>query len=152
VTPDQNKQRIIALWQAFGTRDEALIASFFHPDAVWIAPASNATAVALGAPSGFTGAQAIARFIAHDFGRLFASDVSSEFRGIVADGDTVIVESRLRATLANGRSYDNDYCFAFELADGRVAVMREYMDTAKGYRMVFGDEAPAKFAASFKAS
>lgn len=31
----------------------------------------------------------------------------------------------------------------FEMQDGRVRVMREYMDTHKGYRMIFGDE-PAR--------
>jgi ketosteroid isomerase-like protein len=143
----QNRQRIVEMWRAFGSRDEALIASFFHEDAVWTAPHDNATAVALDAPSGFTGAAKIARFIARDFGRLFTNDVISELRGIYADGDVVIVESRLRATLANGRHYDNDYCFAFELEDGRVTLMREYMDTAKGYRMIFGEDAAARFAA-----
>lgn len=143
----ENKQRIMEMWRAFGSRDEALIAAFFHEDAVWTAPHNNATAVALGAPSGFTGAANIAHFIARDFGRLFTRDVTSEQKGIYADGDVVIVESRLRATLANGRHYDNDYCFVFELEGGRVKLMREYMDTAKGYRMIFGDEAEARFAA-----
>jgi ketosteroid isomerase-like protein len=144
-----NKQRIAQLWHAFATRDETLIASFFQDDAVWIAPANNATAVALGVTSGFTGAANIARFIAKDFGRLYADGVIVEFRGLYADGDTVITETRLRATLSNGRSYDNEYCFAFELSDGRVIAMREYMDTAKGYRMIFGEEAAQRFAAAF---
>src|SRR5688572_8185696 len=33
----QNRQRIVEMWRAFGSRDEALIASFFHEDAVWTA-------------------------------------------------------------------------------------------------------------------
>ena len=56
----------------------------------------------------------------------------------------VIVEERLQATLFNGRYYDNDYCFVFELEDGLITVMREYMDTAKGFRMIFGKEADAR--------
>jgi ketosteroid isomerase-like protein len=144
----ENKQRILDLWGAFATRDVELILSFFHEDAIWIAPHNNATAVALGGASGFQGAELIARFIAEDFGRLFVRDTKSEFRGLYADSDIVVAETRLQATLAGGQRYDNDYCFIFEMRDGRISVMREYMDTAKGYRMIFGEQAAARFDAS----
>jgi hypothetical protein len=35
----------------------------------------------------------------------------------------------------------NDYCFVFELRDGLIHRVREYMDTARGHRMVFGEGA-----------
>ena len=60
------------------------------------------------------------------------------FRGFYADGNIVVIEQRLRATLANGNAYDNDYCFVLELENGLIRRVREYMDTAKGNRMVFG--------------
>jgi ketosteroid isomerase-like protein len=50
----------------------------------------------------------------------------------------VVIEQRLRATLPNGNAYDNDYCFVLELENGLIRRVREYMDTAKGNRMVFG--------------
>jgi ketosteroid isomerase-like protein len=53
----------------------------------------------------------------------------------------VIVEERMRATLAGGRLYENDYCFVFTVAGDRIREVREYMDTRKGWRMVFGEEA-----------
>ena len=45
----------------------------------------------------------------------------------------------------HGHHYDVDYCFIFELRDGLIARVREYMDTLKGARMVFGslDRVPA---------
>ena len=138
MTPDENKQRVLACWQAFASRDEAAIRSFFKADAVWIAPQGNATAIALGASSGFTGADAIARFIARDMPKLFVADVSVEILAVHTAGDAIIVEERMRAKLANGRPYENDYCFVFEMEDGLIAVMREYMDTAKGFSMIFG--------------
>jgi hypothetical protein len=46
----------------------------------------------------------------------------------------------MSATLANGNHYTNDYCFVFELRDGLIHRVREYMDTAKGMRMVFASE------------
>jgi ketosteroid isomerase-like protein len=52
---------------------------------------------------------------------------------------------RRQATLSNGHPCDVDDCFIFELRDGLIARVREYMDTLKGARMVFGslDRVPA---------
>jgi hypothetical protein len=54
---------------------------------------------------------------------------SKSFRGIHADGDTVIVEERMRATLPGGKPDENDYCFAFVLSGERIKLVREYMDS-----------------------
>ncbi|WP_271570927.1 nuclear transport factor 2 family protein [Bradyrhizobium sp. CCBAU 11386] len=72
--------------------------------------------------------------------RLF-SNIDIAFRGIYADGDVVIVEERMRATLPGGKPYENDYCLVFAVAGDRIREVREYMDTRKGWRMVFGEEA-----------
>jgi hypothetical protein len=59
------------------------------------------------------GPDQIACFIAGEMHRLF-SQIEISFRGIHADGDTVTVEERMRATLPGGRPYDNDYCHCCE--------------------------------------
>ncbi|MGW4125349.1 nuclear transport factor 2 family protein [Nocardia sp. NPDC004711] len=128
-----------AAWRAFAGHDAEQIAAFFTIDAEWLAPSGNATAVALNAPSHMVGREAITQFIAHDFPRLFVGDVVVEFHGFYPDGDRVIVEETMSATLANGNRYSNDYCFVFELRDGLIHRVREYMDTARGHRDVFGD-------------
>jgi ketosteroid isomerase-like protein len=51
----------------------------------------------------------------------------------------VTVEATVTATLANGNRYVNDYCFVFELRDGLISRVREYVDTARGHRMIFGE-------------
>jgi ketosteroid isomerase-like protein len=140
MTAEENRAIVIDAWKAFSSRDAQKIAAFFTPDAEWTAPPDNATAQVLGAPSGFTGNDAIARFIAVDFGKVFR-DVQIDFRGVHAGGSVVVVENRLRATLEGGALYDNDYCFVFEMKDGLIHRMREYMDTAKGHRMIFGEGA-----------
>jgi uncharacterized protein len=146
-----NKQLIVAAFQTFASRDPQRIAARFTDDAEWLAPKGNATGLALNFTDHMVGSKEIARFLASEFGKLFSGDVRTEFAGVYANGDTVIVEMRLLATLANGNSYDNDYCFIFELQCGLIRRMREYMDTAKGYRMIFGtlhvDEAAIPVAA-----
>src|SRR5262245_61713174 len=85
-------------WKTFSTRDPSQIARLFTPDAEWIAPAGNATAVALAHTDHMIGSDAIARFISTEMHRLF-SDIDIAFRAIHADGNSVTVEERMRATL-----------------------------------------------------
>src|SRR5690348_1320583 len=54
--------------------------------------------------------EAIVAFMAYNFARFFGG-VDNEFRTVVAEGDVVVVEHRLSATLPDGRPYVNDYCF-----------------------------------------
>lgn len=134
-----NREIVLSAWRAFADHDLERIAAYFTEDAEWSAPAGNATAAALDVPSHMVGRNAIAHFIANDFPRLFARDVAISFRGIYTEGDSVIVKETMSATLANGNSYVNDYCFIFELQDGLIYRVREYMDTARGHRMVFAE-------------
>lgn len=138
-----SKQAALAAWQTFRTRDPKQIAAVFTEDAEWLAPANNATAVAVGGPSHIVGREEIGRMFGTEVRKVFAADVAADIRSVYADGNTVVIEQRLRATLANGNPYDNDYCFVLELKDGLIHRVREYMDTAKGNRMVFGTDGNA---------
>ncbi|MEV1175022.1 nuclear transport factor 2 family protein [Nonomuraea sp. NPDC049784] len=139
MTSERNRELVKQAWRSFSTRDKDLIATFFTKDAEWLAPPGNATAVALGGTHHMVGRDAIVHFLTVDFRRMFVADVALDFRGFYAAGDVVVVEETMQATLANGNDYRNDYCFIFELRDGLIHQVREYMDTAKGHRMVFGE-------------
>ncbi|GAA0334645.1 nuclear transport factor 2 family protein [Actinoallomurus spadix] len=134
----QSRAIVQGAWDAFASHDAERIGAVFTEDAEWLAPPGNATALALKAPSHMVGKKAIVRFLAEDFPRFFVRDVTVTFHGIYAADDRVIVEETMTATLANGNHYANDYCFVFELQDGLIHRVREYMDTARGHRMVFG--------------
>ena len=133
------KDIVLNAWKTFSSRDPMRIAALFTDDAEWIAPKGNATAVALDRTDHMRGSHEIARFIAHEMHKLF-SDIDIAFRGVYADGEVVIVEERMRATLPGGKPYENDYCFVFTVAGDRIRQVREYMDTRKGWRMVFGEK------------
>lgn len=45
------------------------------------------------------------------------------------DGDWVVAEATADGTFRNGAPYDNRYVFVYEVIDGRVRTVREYMDT-----------------------
>jgi ketosteroid isomerase-like protein len=127
-----SKQLIAHAWQAFASRDPGRVAAVFAPDAEWVAPPGNATALALGGTHHLVGRDRIVHFLTCEFGTVFVENVSIDFRGLYADGDTVVVEERMQATLAHGGHYDNDYCFIFELENGLIKRVREYMDTLRG--------------------
>ena len=48
----------------------------------------------------------------------------------VAEGDKVAVEVTGGADMQKGVRYDNQYHFLFEFSGGRIAHLKEYMDTA----------------------
>jgi ketosteroid isomerase-like protein len=139
----QSKQIVQSAWQTFASRDPVRIAQCLTPDAEWLAPPANATATALAKTNHMAGADTIAAFLATGFRKLFVDNVKIDFRGFHADTDVVIVEYRMTATLRDGRPYDNDYCLIFELKDGRIHRVREYMDTLRGHRMIFGEDSAA---------
>ena len=47
----------------------------------------------------------------------------------ISDEDCVAVEARGSNTTKDGRSYNNNYCFVFRLAGGKLQQVTEYMDT-----------------------
>jgi uncharacterized protein len=140
-----SKEAALNVWRAFASRDPVRIRDAFTPDARWIAPPDNATAIASGAKAeDIRTVDGMIAFITGPYVRLFPEGAKVEFTKIVADGDTVVFEQTFSARVCNGRMYENHYCWVFEVRDGRVTEMREYMDTHGGYKSMFGDEAPRK--------
>lgn len=69
--------------------------------------------------------------------------VEFEFPTLIAEGDTVALEWRVRARTAAGADYANAYCGLFTVRAGRIAEVREYLDTQYAARTLFGAAAPA---------
>jgi len=148
-----SRQTVMALYGAYAGGDSEQISAWLHEEVVWTAPAGNATQVALGLgraddagpPRGANDLdrEAIVAFMAYNFARFFGG-VDNNFRTVVAEGEVVVVEHRLSATLPNGRSYLNDYCFVYEVRDEKVWRIREYMDTRGGSAQVFGEGEPVQ--------
>jgi uncharacterized protein len=63
--------------------------------------------------------------------RTFPAGFQTEVRGVYGDGATVVLELVNRSTAANGRAYENEYCFVFDIEGGRIRAVREYVDTQK---------------------
>lgn len=138
------REAAMNVWKAFATGDPARIRAAFTPDARWIAPPDNATAIAAGVTAeDVKTVDGIIAFITGGYGKLF-SDVTVDFIKVIAEGDTAVIENVFRARLPNGRRYENRYCWVFEAREGKIAEMREYMDTHGGFGSIFGDAPPRK--------
>ena len=48
---------------------------------------------------------------------------------VLRDGDWVVAESTGEGRFGNGTAYDNRYVHVFEVVDGHIRTIREYMDT-----------------------
>ncbi len=83
----------------------------------------------------------LGEFLAPVRGAFRPGEPKSTINFIVSDGDKVMVEARAIGLRADGKAYDNHYAWAFELKDGKVLRVREYMDSL--YTARFWDMIPA---------
>ena len=54
---------------------------------------------------------------------------SNRILSMASNGSLVLVETHGTGHLRDGRAYDNRYAWAFEVRAGKVAVIREYLDS-----------------------
>ncbi len=121
---EQHKQLVLAfLEDAYGNRT-ALAMARLHPEASWWV---------LGDPqrlrvSGLRQRAQIERLL-EGVKRAMPGGMQHVVHGVIAEGDRVAVEVEARGERGDGRPYHNRYHFLFEIRDGLIVAVREYMDT-----------------------
>jgi uncharacterized protein len=63
--------------------------------------------------------------------------VVQDVHRIIADGEYAVAEWTTHARTCDGRCYDSDYAGVFRVADGRLAAVTEYLDTAYAKQVLF---------------
>ena len=92
-------------------------------DVAWTVPGSSKWART------YKGRRAVIDELLKPLNKRFAAPYRATAKRILADGDCVVVESRGEVTTTEGKPYNNNYCFVFRLAGGKVREITEYMDT-----------------------
>ena len=69
---------------------------------------------------------------------MFPEGLQSEIGKTYCDGSTVIAEVTNRGNLRIGKFYENEYCYVFELEEGKIRRIRHYFDTQKLKEILFG--------------
>jgi uncharacterized protein len=126
-TTEQNKVTVKEFLEVFSTGDVDGILERLQDDATWWIS---------GSLEGMSGTKS-----KEEMGTLLGG-VTTIYKGgalplapvsMVAEGDRVAVEAEGRAELTNGRVYEPKSAFVFEVADGRIRSIREYIDTAHAH-------------------
>jgi len=133
-----NEQTIRAFYSAIESMDPERARVLMTEDASW-------AVMAKGFPD-ITSEQgrepAIDAFFVPINALLKQGSIKFTIRSIISSGDFVMAEASVRGDGVNGGVYQNQYAYAFELRDGKIAVIREYADTLQASRF-FGVEVPA---------
>ena len=112
---DANRQTILNLMKALDACEEKVIRAIIDPKATWWV---------LG-----VGTLDVETMIAQLKQLLGTARIAeTTILGTTAEGDRVAVESRGNFEFEDGRVYRNSYHHLFELREGRVVAVREYLD------------------------
>jgi uncharacterized protein len=74
---------------------------------------------------------------------VFPQGIQFTIDAMTAEGDRVAVEAHSAGRHVSGKLYTNEYHFLFEFRDGRLAVLREYMDSERVTDILCGGKRPA---------
>ena len=132
---EQNKQTIVKLIEAMSAGNTRDIVAAYHPDGtVWT---SGNTLI-----SGTRNLEEIKTF-APAVLEAFPEKLNFTIKNIIAEGEFVAVEAESDGDHASGQHYHQHYHFLFEMRDGKVLRMKEYMDTELVTEVLCGGQRPA---------
>ena len=122
---EANKQMVTSTWEAFVKGDLKTAFANMSDEISWLIPGN------LSNLSGLRKGKAAILEFARNAAKSFPNGLLTQISRTYGDGDTVILELTNRGKLANGRDYENEYCFVFEIEAGKIRRVREYVDTQK---------------------
>jgi len=133
-TPETNAQIVRDFLKTLSTGDLERVRPLFHPDAIWKVM-----------PKGIPGeGEHVGRdFIIDEFlapvrGMFDPGEPKVAIDTLIAQGKLVAAEIRGFGHMKNGKEYNNSYCWFFEVRDGMVYSIHEYMDSLYIHNLVNG--------------
>jgi uncharacterized protein len=125
MTIEANKEFVKRTWQKLLGGDAEGALANFADDVTWFLTGK------LEGVSGLKKGKGAVREFLGGVAEAFPGGLTSEIKNAYGEGDTVIVELVNRGTSATGKPYENEYCFVFDLAGGKIRAIREYVDLEK---------------------
>jgi uncharacterized protein len=119
---DQNIELVTRTWQSVAKGDSDAALANMSDEISWVIPGHLANVSGLKRGKGDVG-----KFIS-GIRNVFPEGLTAEIRKIHGVGDTVIIELTNRGKAFNGKSYENEYCFIFEIENNKIRRIREYVD------------------------
>jgi ketosteroid isomerase-like protein len=135
-----NEQAVLDFFKTLSTGDLDALARQLHEDMSWEPMVRDIP----GAGRWQGRDKVINEFLAPVRGTFRPGDPKVHVDALVSDGDRVMAETRASGERADGKPYANRYAWAFELRDGKILTVREYMDSlyvARWFDMIPADPA-----------
>ena len=127
-----SKTIVLEFIEALSNGDVEAVSAAFTEDVTWWLPGS------LPVSGTYTGSKQILEgFFATAFPYFEPNTLTITVQRAVAEINAVAVEWRVNARTAKGRTYDNYYHVSFDLRDGKICAVREYLDSLYAKEVLF---------------
>lgn len=128
----ENKQIVSGFIDALSSGNLKALDAALAEDATWWLPGSlPVSGTHRGKKGIFEG------FLAKAAPLFQPGSLAIEVRNTIAEGDCIAVEWIARGKTAKGKSYENYYHIMFEVKNGKVQTVREYVDTLYAKDVLF---------------
>jgi ketosteroid isomerase-like protein len=122
MSAETNSELVTKTWKdAIGGNVDAALANM-SDEVSWVIPGS------LPGVSGLKRGKAAVKEFLSGIGKAFPQGLNSQISKVHSVGDAVIVELTNTGKAFTGRDYRNEYCFVFEIENGKIRRIREYVD------------------------
>jgi uncharacterized protein len=125
MSAEVNKELVTQTWKSFVKGDLKAVFANMSDEISWMIPGDIPNL------SGLRKGKAAVVDFARQAAKMFPQGLTSEIHRTYADGNTVILEMTNKGKFAGGGDYLNEYCFIFEVEDGKIRRVREYVDTKR---------------------
>ena len=132
---ETNKQAVARFCESFGTGDTQAILDTMTDDVrYWILGDRAIT------PSAGDHSKSGMKRIFDAMSERMTGPLRFTAHSMIAEGDQVALVAESYGTLKNGRVYNNHYHLRLTLRDGKIAAVREYLDTRHVYDTWYAPE------------
>jgi len=122
-TEARNKELVAEFMEVFSAGDVPKILSYLDESATWWV-AGNLEGI-----SGTKNKKEFGEMLAGLSGLTVSGAITLTPLAWTAEGERVAVETESYSELRNGRVYNNLYHFVFEVRDGKIRSIKEFLDT-----------------------
>ncbi len=129
-----DEQLVLDFFEVLSSGDLEKLRGFYHDASVWQPMVKD-----IAGAGRHVGMDIIDKFLAPVRGMFAPGDPKVHVRTMFSRDGMVCVESNSTGRTMDGKIYDNDYCWVFEISNGKIDAMREYMDSHYTARL-FGME------------
>jgi uncharacterized protein len=121
----QSEAVVLQFFERLNAEDLEAVRALLSEDAAWLPQARD-----MPGAGEYRGRNVIVDDFLRPIRGLFAAgSPHNRIISMASNADLVLVETHGTGSLQDGRPYDNRYAWAFQLRDGRIAEIREYLDS-----------------------